>query len=162
MKNKILENKEIFILVIILGIFVIKNFFFKKDLSQNDLSQKDTSQKDLNYKIIHSGYIDLDETIISNIEEYNEFMEDADEWNKGYKKKISSDKYDEKFFADKSLALKFIVTGNGSTKLVSVDLTIDNNTLIVNPNIYNPHSLQDDITGDLLVVEVPKNVVNIR
>ena len=121
-----------------------------------------TTNKD--YKVIYDGYIsDFDNIIISNMDEYNEFMSDSNEWNKEYKQKISSIKYNESYFKNKSLALIFITTGTSMNKFIGVDISTANNTLIVEPNIkYASDTVTMDITGKLILVEVDKSVTNIE
>ena len=115
------------------------------------------------YKIIDSGYIsDLDNIIISSIDDYNEFMRDSNEWNKEYKQKISSNKYNEKYFEDKSLALVFISTGNSSNTFKGVDISTDNNILIIKPNIDYGNGVMDNITGKLILVEIDKSITQIE
>ncbi len=115
------------------------------------------------YKIIDSGYIsDFDNIIISSIDDYNEFMRDSNEWNKEYKQKISSNKYDEKYFEDKSLALVFISTGNSSNTFKGVDISTDNNILIIKPNIDYGNGVMDNITGKLILVEIDKSITQIE
>ena len=117
-----------------------------------------TSNK--NYKIIDSGYIsDFDNMIISNINDYNKFMADSKE----YKQKISSNKYNEKYFENKSLALIFIVTGSNSNTFIGVDISTDDNILVLKPNIdYKKGAVTDDITGKLILVEIDKNITQIE
>lgn len=117
-----------------------------------------------NYKIIDSGYIsDFDNMIISNINDYNEFMVDANEWNKKYKQKIFSSKYNEKYFENKSLALVFIVTGSSTNKFIGVDISMNDTILTVNPKIdYAKGAVTDDITGKLILVEIDKNITQIK
>lgn len=121
-----------------------------------------TTNKD--YKVIYDGYIsDFDSIIISNMDEYNEFMSDSNEWNKEYKQKIFSIKYNESYFKNKSLALIFITTGTSMNKFIGVDISTANNTLIVEPNIkYASDTVTMDITGKLILVEVDKSVTNIE
>lgn len=115
-----------------------------------------------NYKIIDSGYIsDFYNMIISSINDYNEFMNDSNEGNKKYKQKISSNKYNEKYFEDKSLALVFIYTGNSSNTFNGVDISTDDNILIVRPNIDYGNGITDDVTGKLILVEIDKNITQI-
>lgn len=115
------------------------------------------------YKIIDSGYIsDFDNIIISSIDDYNEFMRDSNEWNKEYKQKISSNKYNEKYFEDKSLALVFISTGNSSNTFNGVDISTDNNILIIKPNIDYGNGVMDNITGKLILVEIDKSITQIE
>ena len=117
-----------------------------------------------NYKIIDSGYIsDFDNMIIANINDYNKFMADSNEWNKEYKQKISSNKYNEKYFENKSLALIFIVTGSSSNTFIGVDISTDDNILVLKPNIdYKKGTVTDDITGKLILVEIDKNITQIE
>lgn len=121
-----------------------------------------TANKD--YKVIYDGYIsDFDNIIISNMDEYNEFMSDSNEWNKEYKQKISSIEYNESYFKNKSLALIFITTGTSMNKFIGVDISTANNTLIVEPNIkYASDTVTMDITGKLILVEVDKSVTNVE
>ena len=117
-----------------------------------------------NYKIIDSGYIsNFDNMIITNINDYNKFMADSNELNKEYKQKISSNKYNEKYFENKSLALIFIVTGSSSNTFIGVDISTDDNILVLKPNIdYKKGTITDDITGKLILVEIDKNITQIE
>ena len=48
-------------------------------------------------------------------------------------------------------------------KFIGVDISTDNNTLIVEPNIkYASGTVTMDITGKLVLVEVDKSVTNIE
>lgn len=115
------------------------------------------------YKVIYDGYVsDFDSIILSNIDEYNEFMSDSDGWNNKYKQKISSIKYNENYFKNKSLALISIITGPHMNKFIGVDILTDNNTLIVKPNIETNDTITMEITGKLILVEIDKNITNIE
>lgn len=115
------------------------------------------------YKVIYDGYVsDFDSIILSNIDEYNEFMSDSDGWNNKYKQKISSIKYNENYFKNKSLALISIITGPHMNKFIGVDISTDNNTLIVKPNIEKNDTITMEITGKLILVEIDKNITNIE
>ena len=115
------------------------------------------------YKIIDSGYIsDFDNIIISNINDYNKFMADSSEWDKKYKQKISSNKYNQKYFENKSLALISIVTGSSSNTFIGVDISTDDNILILKPNIEYKGGITADITGKLILVEIDKNITRIE
>ena len=115
-----------------------------------------------NYKIIDSGYIsDFDNMIISNINDYNKFMADSSEWDKKYKQKISYNKYNQKYFENKSLALISIVTGSSSNTFIGVDISTDDNILILKPNIEYK-GITADITGKLILVEIDKNITQIE
>lgn len=115
------------------------------------------------YKVIYDGYVsDFDSIILSNIDEYNEFMSDSDGWNNKYKQKISSIKYNENYFKNKSLALISIITGPHMNKFIGVDISTDNNTLIVKPNIEKNDTITMKITGKLILVEIDKNITNIE
>ena len=116
-----------------------------------------------NYKIIYSGYIsDFDNMIISNFNDYNEFMADSNEINAKYKQKISSTKYNKKYFENKSLALIFIAIGNSSNILNKVDISTDGNILTIIPNTDDKNTPRDDITGKLILVEIDKNISKIE
>lgn len=115
------------------------------------------------YKVIYDDYVsDFDSIILSNIDEYNEFMSDSNGWNNKYKQKISSIKYNENYFKNKSLALISIITGSHMNKFIGVDISTDNNTLIVKPNIETNDTITMEITGKLILVEIDKNITNIE
>lgn len=115
------------------------------------------------YKVIYDDYVsDFDSIILSNIDEYNEFMSDSNGWNNKYKQKISSIKYNENYFKNKSLALISIITGSHMNKFIGVDISTDNNTLIVKPNIETNDTITMKITGKLILVEIDKNITNIE
>ena len=147
---KFIKAKNYKVLIILLIVIVIIGLVYFIYLSTK------------NYKIIDSRYIsDFDNMIISNINDYNQFMSDSNEWNKEYKQKISSNKYNERYFEDKSLALVFIPTGNSSNTFNGVDIATDDNILIIRPNIDYGNGVTDDINGKLILVEIDKNITKI-
>lgn len=117
-----------------------------------------------NYKVIYDGSIsDFDSIIISNTDEYNEFMSDSREWDKKYKQKVSSIKYNKIYFQNKSLALIYITIGSSTNTFIGVDISTNNETLIVEPHIkYAKGIVTADITGKLILVEVDKNITSIE
>lgn len=147
-KNK--NYKAIIIMFVVITIIGLSYFLY-------------IDNKGYKYKIIYSGYIsDFDNIIISSIDDYNEFMIDSNERNKKYKQKISSNKYNEKYFENKSLALVFIATGSSSDTFIGVDISTDNNILIVKPKIDYANVGTTDMTGKLILVEIDKSITQIE
>lgn len=111
-----------------------------------------------------SDYIsDFDNIILSNMDEYHDFMSDSEEWGKEYKLELSSDKYDEAYFEDKSIGLIYVNIGSSMNEWIGVKISNNDNTLIVEPNIkWATGIVTDDITGKLILVEVGKNITKIE
>lgn len=88
------------------------------------------TKKNLEYSIIKDGYSSYKSKIISNYQEYIEFVDYIDSQNKAYGKvfKFNSNKYNEQYFKTKSIAIINIITGSGMNKLKSIDFSISNNT----------------------------------
>ena len=80
------------------------------------------SAHELRYKIIKNEYDSYNSKIISNYQEYLDFVDYIDSKNKAYGKvyDFDSNKYNEKYFNTKSLAILNIVTGTGMNKLNSI------------------------------------------
>jgi hypothetical protein len=70
------------------------------------------------------------------------------------------DKYDKKYFEDKSLAIVYVVTGSGGTRVVYKDYEILDNKIKINYEKKNSGGIStDDMHGFYVVVEVPKNKI---
>ena len=113
-------------------------------------------KKDVGYVVIKDGYSDYESKIISN---YQEYMESVNDINL---KNFNSNKYNEEYFQNKSLAIINIITGNSTTKLKNIDLSIVGNILICKVDITPAASPIDDITGKLILVEIDKSVTNLK
>lgn len=141
----------------------------------NNNSYKEDDEKNINYFMIHTGYLnDVTETnnvsaIISTKEELNKYIVKYD--NKAWDSEgneidgqISKwlNKYDEQFFKTKSLALYYIILTSGSQ---SVDLDkpeIKGDSIIVKYKINEPEIGTCDMSGNLVVVEVDKNIKKVE
>lgn len=124
------------------------------------------TKKNLEYSIIKDGYSSYKSKIISNYQEYIEFVDYIDSQNKAYGKvfKFNSNKYNEQYFKTKSIAIINIITGSGMNKLKSIDFSISNNTLICTVDIHRPKggAVTDDIKGKVYLVEIDKSVTNFK
>ena len=148
-------SKNLKIIVIILMIVVLTGiillFIFKKDI---------------NYRVIRDGYPDYTSKIISNYQEYIEFVNYIDSENRTYGKlyDFNAKKYNEQYFKTKSLAIINIITGSGMNKLKSINFSISDNTLICTVDIKRPKYgvVTDDMNGKLLLVEIDKSVTNFK
>ena len=120
----------------------------------------------LRYKIIKNGYDSYNSKIISNYQEYLDFVDYIDSENKAYGKvyDFNSNKYNEKYFNTKSLAILNIVTGTGMNKLNSIDMSVSGDTLICNANIDYTKSqiVTSDIHGKVILVEIDKSIKNFK
>lgn len=120
---------------------------------------------DTDYIIIKNGYSSYESKIISNYQEYQEFVNYIDKENEAYGKvyNFNSNKYNENYFNNNSLAIINIVTGNGSNKLKNIDISIAGDTLVCKANIeYGDGITTDDINGKLILVEIDKSVIDFR
>ena len=118
----------------------------------------------LRYIIIKNGYDSYESKIIANYQEYLEFVDYVNFENNAYGKayKFNPNKYNEKYFNTKSLAILNIVTGTGMNKLKSINISVSGDTLICNANIDYTKSqiVTDDINGKLILVEIDKSIKN--
>ena len=118
----------------------------------------------LRYIIIKNGYDSYESKIIANYQEYLEFVDYVGFDNKAYGKvyKFNPNKYNEKYFNKKSLAILNIVTGTGMNKLKSINISVSGDTLICNAYIDYTKSqiVTDDINGKLILVEIDKSIKN--
>lgn len=119
-------------------------------------------QKNKGYIIIGNGYSSYESKIISNYTEYVEFVNYMDSQNKAYGKvhDFNSNKYNEKYFDSKSLAIINIVIGNGSNVYKNIDISIESNTLICKTKIKQGKGITDDINGKMILIEIDKSVTN--
>lgn len=117
------------------------------------------------YTIIKNGYSTYESKVISNYQEYQEFANYIDKANVAYGKvyTFNSNKYNENYFNNKSLAIINIVTGSSSNKLKNIDISIIGNTLVCKPNIDYVYGITtDDINGKLILIEIDKSVTNFK
>ena len=122
-------------------------------------------KKDVDYVIIEDGYSDYKSKIISNYQEYMEFVDYIDSQNKAYGKLyyFDSNKYNDGYFDNKSLAIINIVTGSGMNKLNNIDISIMGNVLVCKPDINYAKGLSTaDINGKLLLIEIDKSVTEFK
>lgn len=147
MSKKLKIALLIIILIVLLGIVM----FFVRRI-------------DTDYTIIENGYFSYESKIISNYQEYQEFVNYIDKENEAYGKvyNFNSNKYNENYFNNNSLAIINIITGNGSNKLKNIDISITGNTLVCKANIEYGNGITDDINGKLILVEIDKSVIDFR
>lgn len=147
MSKKVKIVLSIIILIVLLGVVI---FFVRRT--------------DSDYTIIENGYSNYESKIISNYQEYQEFANYIDKENEAYGKiyNFNSNKYDENYFNNKSLAILNIIIGNGSNKLKNIDISIIGDTLVCKANIDYGNGITDDINGKLILVEIDKSVTDFR
>lgn len=123
-------------------------------------------KNDDGYVIIKNGYSSYESRIISNYQEYIEFVDYIDSQNKAYGEvyNFNSNKYNEEYFDNKSLAIINIVTGSGMNKLNNIEISIIGNLLICKADINyaTGGSVTADINGKLLLIEIDKSVTEFK
>lgn len=149
MSKKVKIILSIIILIVLLGVVI---FFVRRT--------------DTDYTIIKNGYSSYESKIISNYQEYQEFVDYIDSQNKAYGTvyHLNSSKYNEEYFDNKSLAIINIVTGSGMNKLNNIDISIIDNLLICKADINYATGgvVTDNINGKLILVEIDKSVIDFR
>lgn len=147
MSKKVKIALSIIIFIFLLGVVI---FFVRRT--------------DTDYTIIKNGYSSYESKIISSYQEYQEFANYIDKENEAYGKvyNFNSNKYNENYFNNNSLAIINIVTGNGSNKLKNIDISIIGDTLVCKANIEYGDGITDDINGKLILVEIDKSVIDFR
>lgn len=147
MSKKVKIILSIIILIVLLGVVI---FFVRRT--------------DTDYTIIKNGYSSYESKIISNYQEYQEFANYIDKENEAYGKvyNFNSNKYNENYFNNNSLAIINIVTGNSSNKLKNIDISITGDTLVCKANIEYGDGITDNINGKLILVEIDKSVIDFR
>ena len=115
----------------------------------------------LKYDVVDSGNLDnFDDVIISDFNEYNKFMENAEEGNE-YKKSISElGNYNEDYFKSKSLAIVYVSPKGTGNQITGVKITAFINRLTVKP-ILSFAGDGNEGTGKLILAEVNKIVSKI-
>ena len=120
----------------------------------------------LRYQVIKNGYDSYQSRIISNYQEYWDFIKHIDSENRAYGTVFSfnPNSYNEQYFNKKSLAILNIVTGSGMNKLNSIDIFVSGDTLVCNANIdYSTGSmLTADMNGKVILFEINKSIKNFK
>jgi len=146
------KNLKIILIIIILVVLAVVIIWF---IPKNDVG----------YVVIKDGYSSYESQIISNYQEYIEFVDYIDSQNKAYGKvyDFNSNKYNKGYFDNKSLAIINIVTGSGMNKLNSIDISIMGNLLVCKADInYATGVVTADINGKLLLIEIDKSVTEFK
>ena len=145
------KKVKIILLIIILFVLLGVVIFFVK-------------RTDTDYTIIKNSYSSYESKIISNYQEYQEFANYIDKENEAYGKvyNFNSNKYNENYFNNNSLAILNIITGNSSNKLKNIDISIIDNTLVCKANIEYGDGITNDINGKLILAEIDKSVIDFR
>lgn len=124
-------------------------------------------KKNVDYVVIKDGYSSYKSKIISTYAEYMEFVNYIDSQNKSYGKvyNFNSNKYNEKYFNNKSLAIINIITGSGMNELNNIDISVVGNLLICKVDINYASGIgigTTDIRGKLLLIEIDKSVTDFK
>ena len=147
-----------FMILIIIGIFFIK-----------DYSKSNNSSKKLEFYSIHSGYLHITnsdkEIIIKKHSELERYCKDYNNYTYDEQGNIVSGalddllyRYDDNYFKENSLALKYIETTSGGDLIDFEEALITkSNKLKLDYNI-EAIGITDDMSGYLLVIEIDKSV----
>ncbi len=121
-------------------------------------------KNNIKYIVIKDRYSDYESKIISNYQEYIEFVNYINLQNKNYGKvyNFNSEKYDEEYFDNKSLAIINIIIGNSSNSLKNIDISVIDNILVCKANIESGNEITDNINGKLILVEIDKSVTEFK
>ena len=121
-------------------------------------------KNNIKYIVIKDGYSDYESKIISNYQEYIEFVNYINLQNKNYGKvyNFNSEKYDEEYFDNKSLAIINIIIENSSNSLKNIDISVIDNILVCKANIESGNGITDNINGKLILVEIDKSVTEFK
>lgn len=140
----------------------------------NNNLHKEDNQENIKYYMIYTGYLNnVDETnrateIISTKEELNKYIVKYDKksWDLEGNEidgQISKclNKYDEQFFETKSLALYYIILTSGSQSVDLDEPEIKGDSIVVKYKVNIPEIGTCDMSGELVVIEVDKNIKKI-
>ncbi len=141
---------------------------------ENNNLHKEDNQENIKYYMIYTGYLNnVDETnrateIISTKEELNKYIVKYDKksWDLEGNEidgQISKclNKYDEQFFETKSLALYYIILTSGSQSVDLDEPEIKGDSIVVKYKVNIPEIGTCDMSGELVVIEVDKNIKKI-
>lgn len=157
-----LNKKNLFILFFIL-LIIIGIFFLKNHIKNNNFSE------DLEFYTIHSGYLHITnsdkEIIIKKRSELERYCRDYNNHTYDGQGNVVSEtlddllyRYDNEYFKDNSLALKYIETSSGGDLIDFEEAIITkSNKLKLDYNVENI-GITDDMSGYLLVIEIDKSV----
>lgn len=123
-------------------------------------------KKNINYVIIYDGYVDYESQIISNYQDFIEFINymglrghirETDIEN------LNINKYNKQYFKNKSLAIVNIYTGSSMDKFERAEISIIGNILFCKSciNYTNEMLVTTDINSKLLLVETNKLVKHV-
>lgn len=154
-KGEIVMNKKVLVIIVALVVIVIAIII------EVLLKAKNESSNDVDYEIIKDGYSSYESKIISNYQEYMEFVDYIDlpkNMNDFY-----SNKYNKKYFNNKSLAIINIVTGSSMNRLNNIYISITGNLLVCKVDIDHATGIATaDITGKVLLIEIDKSVTKFK
>ena len=167
MKNKIFKYMKIIILFIII-FAVVSILIINSNNHEENISKTNTFQG----FAIKCGYLDLEnyyENIIKNKSELESFCNKHNGYTYDGEGNILDGtlnellkKYDDSFFKNNNLAIKYIVltSGGDSVDFIKASRTSSNKVKIeYNVNMVG---ITDDMSGYFLVVEVDKDITGIR
>ena len=131
----------------------------------------DKNSKELKGYVIKSGSISVMENnkfLIKTHKELEQFCENYNRYTydgQGNRKSGTLDillkKYDKFSFEEQSLAIVYIGTSSGSASVKFVDATIFENSVNIQTKINYPEIGTMDMSGYMVIVEVPKNITSI-
>ena len=164
-------NKKIItgiIIVIVIIIIIATIFFIKSDNddiknvndNNNDApvaSNPETEYKGYTYKVGYiSGSEDTDlDTVLTDYEMLEEFI------NKYfYNKELFTD-YNEEYFKEKNLAVKYVITTSGGDVITYTGYRIDGDKIIVDYNLDTSQGFTDDMSGYFIIVECSKSIIDV-
>ena len=156
-----LNKRNLFILFFI--ILIIIGIFFIKDYSSNN------SSEDLEFYTIHSGYLHITnsdkEIIIKKRSELERYCKDYNNYTyDGQGNAVSGTlddllyRYDNQYFKENSLALKYVETTSGGDLIDFENAIITKSNKLKLDYEIEAVGMTEDMSGYILVVEINKNV----
>lgn len=173
MKKKVLM---VVLLLLLVGGGSIGIYYFTTNEKDNDVEEKnslDDSDNKIMGTVYRVGYLsEVDETTIDKvIGSYDDFKEYFTTYTNytydGYGNIVSSktdeilNKYDEEFFEEKSLAVKYVITSSGSATIKEVYGIVDSDKVTIRYLVDYPELGTADMSGFFLILEVDKSVLEL-
>lgn len=96
--------------------------------------------------------------VISTPEQLEEYLA---KYKVGRRQEIM-DIYNTTYFKNNSLAIKYAGVNSGSKKVIYKGSIIRGNTIEIKHKIKSPNTVTDDMSGYLIIVEVSKNITEVK
>lgn len=122
------------------------------------------NKKTIRRYILDTGYIsglgENNKKIISDYDTLKKYFEDNN-LESQYKEKLT-ERYNESFFENNKLALVYISLSSGSAKLRITETKLEDSTLYINYYIEIPEIGTTDMSGRVVVIEIPNEMGDIK